>query len=280
MNPWQKLVQFFQTFGRAFAAMRRGRIWIPFLLYGIVEGLLLAFVYYGVRPPFTDFFAGPLSFLVPEPFFHYPVHLALIPAVFYRMLIPFGALLESLLLAAATLMFVQLIRGVEVPRWRDALAQVKANYLQFVIFWILSFLLIFAFQKYYALATADLWVGYSKRRVMVDIADFCGSAMMNCLFAYSTAVIVVEGTNIAKTFTRSLRVFGGSLIYTMLFVIFGSILTYPFSYMMQNATDWMGRFNPEVMILLVAGNIVVGMIASFIGIATLTFWYVFRQESA
>lgn len=278
MNPWQKFVQFLLTFRHAFASMRRGRLWIPFLLYALVEVLLVAVVYFGVRPPLADFFAGPLSFMVPDAFFHYPAHLALLPAVFYRLLIPFGALLESLLIAAATLMFIRHIKRESVPATGSAVSEVKFGYWQFVIFWVLTFALLYAFQTLYGGATGQLWAGYAKRRAAVGVGEFIGSTFFNALLAYATAIIVYERTSLWRTLVRSLRVFFDSPVYTFCFVLFGSLLTYPLATIMGDAADWMGRFNPEVMLLLVFANIVLGVIASFVGAATLAFWYIQRQE--
>jgi len=278
VNAWQKIGQFFLTYRSVFAAMRRVRVWLPFVLYALIEVLLLTWVYFGVRPPFVDFFRGPLSFVVPSGFFHYPVHMLVLPQVFYRLLIPFGAVFESLLMAAATWVFVSYFQNRPLPGLSKALSEVKFGFGQFVLFWVISFALLYAYQYLADATLGGLWIGYARRRMAVEAVTVAGSVLMNCLVAYSTIVILAERSRVGSTLMISLRTFGRHFISTFLFVGISALIVYPMNFVLQQAGTWIGRFNPEVMVLVLGANILVGTLAAFLATGVLTLWYLLQRQ--
>jgi hypothetical protein len=258
--------------------MGRIRIWAPFLVYAVVQGLLLAWVFLGVRSPFADFFKGPLSFMVPPGFFSYPMHLLILPQVFYRILIPFGALLESLLMASATWIFVFYFQNRPLPGLRKALSDVKFGFGQFVVFWLISFLLLYAYQLAFDATLGGLWIGYGKRRMALEAANVAMAVLVNSLIAYATIIILAERTKLGGTLVRALRAFGRHFIATVLFVGFSSLLVYPVNFILQQAGSWISRFNPEVMLFIMGANILVGSLAAFLATGVLTLWYLLQRQ--
>jgi hypothetical protein len=276
---WQKFVYVFVAYIEAIKAMRRGRLWQPFLLYLLIEFSVVGLLYFGVRPGLAAVFSGPLSFAIPARFFHYPDHLLLLAPVTFRMLIPFGALLESLLVAAGTLMFVSHFQGQAIPSTAGSIAEVKPKYIQFVLFWLITFALLYGYQMLFGSLTKDLWTGFAKRRMAVEFADIGLSSVINALLAYTTVVIVIGRTSVAQTIQRALRMFRRNFFSTCTFVFVSTLLVFPLNATLRNAGGWMGRFNPEVLLLVVAGSLVAAAVSTFLLVGLLTFWYLQYREA-
>lgn len=280
MNPWQGLNRFLLAIRESLAAMGRARIWVPFVVYLAVQCLLLVWLYYGVRPPWVDFLALLPDFVIPPEFFRYPLHFLLLPGVFFnRVLLPFGAFLEVLLLASATLMFAQYARREAIPTLAGAWRAVRSRYGQLIIFWILNYLLLLGYRELFDALLGDLWIGYGRRRMLVDALDVSGAVLVNAFLAYSTVIIVLEKTSFLATLRQTISAFGRHLIATFFIVLIGTLIVMPASKIMQQAPQWIGRFNPEVMLGVMGGAIVSGTIATFIMTAMLCFWYLLHRPA-
>lgn len=279
MSYWQLLNHYLHTWGRASSAMLRVLTWTPFLLILLVQLVAVAVLYFGVRPPWSGLLQALPDWLVPAAFFDYPAHLLLLPSVLYNRIMPIpGLLLESLLQAAATWMFVRHARAQSIPGLGSALSEVKWGYGQFLLFWLVNFLLLRGFGELFGWAIGDLWAGYSRRRLVLDVVRMGLGAVMNSLLAYSTVVIVLERTKPLATLSLSLRVAVGRGLATCVTVLAGTLLTWPFSLLLSRAPEWMGRFNPEVIVLITVLSLLASMVASYLVTAVLTFWYLLHRR--
>ena len=244
MNPWQGINRFLQTIWDAIRAAVRVRTWTPFLLYLLLQLIILVLLYFAVRPPLTDLTRALPEFVIPPGFFSYPLHLLLIPLVlFNRLFVPLGLFAESLLMAAATWIFVRFALRESLPGLRQAIADVRFGYLQFILFWLLTYVLLLGYQYLFDLSLGDLWIGSVRRRMALDLAGLGGAAALNSLLAYSTIVIILERTGFWGTLKGSLKAFGRHWLATLSIVGAGTLMLYPSSYLMQNAPDWIGRFS-------------------------------------
>lgn len=278
MNAWQRINQFLLTYRNAIAAMGRVRIWIPFVVYALIQLALLGLVYLGTRPPFVDFFRGPMNFVVPAGFFHYPTQFLTLPFVFYRLLIPLGAVGESLLMAAATWIFMRHFQSRALPGLGQALGDVRFGFLQFILFWILGAGLLFGWQFVFQATLGDMWVGFGKRRLALQMGNELMKVIFNGLLAYSTVIIIAERSSLWGTLLRSLRTFGRHATATIAFVALSSLLLFPTQYLIYNAGSWLGRFNPEVIVLVLVANVIVGSLSAFLVAGVLTLWYLLNRQ--
>lgn len=254
--------------------MGSARTWFPFVIYMAVQGLMVAFLYFGVRPPLTDFLRGPLGLVIPAEFFSYPMHLLLLPSVLYsKMLLPLDALLQTWLLAGATALFVYRFRGEPLPALRTVLAEVSPIYIQLVLFWALNLVLVLGSRFLFDFAFGDLWIGFSRRRFALDLLQVGFTVLINGLLAYSTVVLVVRRSGFGSACLASVRIFGRHWLATFWFVAIGTLVTYPTTYLMQQAPGWIARFNPEVLIGIVGLSILSGGVAYYLMTSALTYWY-------
>jgi len=279
MNSWQLLNHYLHTWGRAISAMFRALTWTPFLVILCVQLALVALLYFGVRPPLAGVLRVLPDWLVPEAFFGYPTHLLLLPSVLYNRLMPIpGLFLESLLQASATWIFVRHARSQSLPRLGSATSEVNWGYVQFVLFWLLNYLLLRGFGELFGWATDNLWLGYSRRRAGLEFAEMVFGAAVNSILAYSTVVIVLERTSPLATLRLALRTAVRSGLATWTTVVAGTLLTWPFSLLLARSPEWVGRFNPEVVVLITVLSLVASMVASYLVISVLTFWYLLHRR--
>jgi hypothetical protein len=60
----------------------------------------------------------------------------------------------------------------------------------------------------------------------------------------------------------------------------GTLIVYPSGYLIQNAPKWLGRFNPEMMLAVLALSILLGMLATYFMAASLCFWYLMHRPKS
>jgi hypothetical protein len=281
VNPWQGINRFLQVVWQSMRASARIKTWTPFLLYGLIQVLLAGWLYISVRPPWTDFTRLLPQFVIPEGFYSYPLHLLYIPSVLYnKLMIPAGLLLESLLMAAATWVFVRYAMQKPLPGLRLAIAEVRFGYGQYMLFWLLNYLLLLGYRYAFDQAFGDLWMGYERRRMLLDIANLGGGVALNALLAYATVIVVVERTAFGGSLKRTFQAFGRHWLATLTIVVLGTLMVYPSGYLISNAPKWIGRFNPEVMLAVLGLSIVLGMLATYFMAASLCFWYLMHRPKS
>jgi hypothetical protein len=278
MNSWQRLNQYLLVISRAFGAMLRLRTWTPFLLYLLAQAVLGGVLYFGVRPPLNGFFYALPDYLVPPGYFSYPMHLLLIPSLLYNQaMLPLGLLLESLLQAAATWMFVRYALSEPVPALGSALRRVRFGYGQFVLIWLLNYALVKGSSVLFGLAFDDLWVGFARRRAALEMAQVVMGSIFNSLLAYATIVIVVERTPLAETLRLALQSFKRYWLVTFVTVLACTLFTVPFGKLLASAPTWIAKFNPEVILAATGLALLAGTLASYLVTAILSFWYLMHK---
>lgn len=281
MNPWQRTNQFLLVVSRAFGATVRIRTWSPFLLYAIAQAVLTGVLYFGVRPPLNALLYALPDSLVPPQYFSYPMHLLLIPSLLYNeAMLPLGLFMESLLQAAATWIFVRYALSDRVPNLRAAIVEVRFGYWQFVVIWLLNYALLRGSTALFGLAFDDLWIGFERRRLALEIVHLAFGAVFNSLLAYATIVIVLERTSLPGTLRLALATFRRHWFATFVTVLAGTLLTLPLARVLESAPTWIGKFNPEVILGVTAVTLFVGAIASYLVTAVLSFWYLTHRQGA
>lgn len=280
MNSWQLLNQYLFQWGRALGAMFRPRTWTPWLVLLLIQGALLSLLYFGARPPLDAMLRWMPGWILPAGFFDYPTHFLLMPAVLYNRLLPIaGLLVESLLQAAATLTFIRYARGQSLPGLGEAVSEVRANYLQLALFWLMNHLLLRGFSELFNLTVGDLWTGYARRRFLLEVVQFLCTAAVNSVLAYTTVVIVLERTAPGATLRQALRTFVRHPLATWMTVVAGTLLTVPFSMALSSSSQWVRDFHPEVVAFVLAGSLVASIFASYLVVAVLTSWYLVHRRS-
>ena len=96
---------------------------------------------------------------------------------------------------------------------------------------------------------------------------------------YSTAIIVTERTTFLQSLGRTVEFFGRHWLSTLCIVGFGTLILLPSNLLMQRAHEWIGRFNPEVMMAVLGFSMISTMLAYYLMASVLCFWYLMHRPS-
>ena len=80
------------------------------------------------------------------------------------------------------------------------------------------------------------------------------------------------------TLSLSLRTAFRRGLATWVTVVAGTLLTWPLSLVLTRAPEWVGRFNPEVVVLVTVLSLLAIMVASYLVTGVLTFWYLLHRR--
>ena len=242
---------FLSTYGRLIVGLFNVRLWPPYL---IVLGLMLALLFACVNM-WSGLFAGwiiPLmTFASSDAVLHYPQHMALLPLVFERLNLIISLLVESVLTAAAVLMFVAFWRREKIS-FMESLKAAFKQYFKLLIVWIVVFILIYLLFMWLP-ELFRRWVEGSPRRMAALSMGMQGlSALLRSLFIYVIPFLMISRRGLGGSFTGSFRMFFGNFFMTLFLVGIPQIFVLPLVYALQNTGTIVSKFNPDILIWMTA----------------------------
>lgn len=242
---------FLSTYGRLFVGLFKVRLWPPFLIL-LVLLLLVVFVTVNM---YADLFAGwavPLmKWLTDDAVVHYPQHLVLLPVAFQWLSQIVSVLFQSLLMAAAILMFAA-YWGRDKFSFGSSLAAAFKKYHKLLLVWIVVFIPVFLLFEW----LPDLfrsWFAGSPRRMLALTAGMQALAVpIESLFIFVVPYMMLRDRSLGKSFTGSFRLFFSNFFLTLFFVgIPQLILLVPVLIVQWVQPDILQyKYNPDIMVWL------------------------------
>ncbi len=238
---------FLSTYGRLVVGLFNIRLWPPFLIVLLVM-LALIFAAANMWSGLLSGFMVPLMKLVAtENVVHYPQHLALLPLAFERMNLVPSLLIESVVTAAAVLMFVAFWQRERIS-FSESLRVAFRQYHKLLIVWILVFILIYLLFMWLPELFSD-WAKGSPRRIAALSVGMQGlSVLLRSLFIYVIPFLILTDRGLGGSFTGSFRIFFSNFFTTLFLVGLPQVVLLPLIYALQNTGTIITKFNPEVLI--------------------------------
>jgi hypothetical protein len=262
MTGLEKLNFFLSTYGRLFVALFNFRLWPPFFIYFVVMILLILGIYGMFSPLLSGWLIPIVVWLTTADVLHFPQHLAYLPYAFQMANILPSLLLESLLSAAAVLMFVSYFKQNRAS-FAEALRTARANYLKIVMIWLVNVILIYLLFKFLPGLFRQFVHGSPRRETALMIGMQGLSSLLSALFIYAIPYLVIGKRTLAASFTGSFNLFFRNFFTTFFFVAVPQFITLILVIPMQNANTIVTKFNPLLMLWMTLGLAVLLALVSF-----------------
>lgn len=244
------------------------RLWTPYFVFAVISvGILwlLANPHLPVVGPVTStvgrWIAGSEGYL------HYPGLYIFLPKVYGWITVVCSVLIEVLLIGAGFLMFFGYYSRERIS-FSSALSRAWASYLQLVAIW-LFYVLLFLLLLLYLPKLFDPLIGGSPRRTLAFGIGvrFLGSIIL-AVFMYVLPNILIDGERFMVGVRRSVRTFGASMFSSYIIALVPYLIVLPFTIVLYDPALIVEKFYPELVLYLIAGQIVGNMFAGFVFAST------------
>ena len=189
MGTLEKVNLFFWAWAQSAKSAKSLKLLSPFLLYGVLQGGILAMLIYFAYPPFSAIlvpllrqFFGPLAL-------HYPQSMIILPEVFHRADLILSGIIGVGTIGVATQLFATRFNG-EKPRLREGIRRVLPLYGILLLLWIVETGLVLGLVvELPRLLAGTTPIGGRSLRLLSII---CG-IIVGAAFAYTSVLVVWEG---------------------------------------------------------------------------------------
>jgi hypothetical protein len=208
VNLLSAINQFILLFVDTLRQAVRGRLWLPLLLYFLVQWLVLYAHYAFLDPPFYGIISSWISFFDPDQataFGHYPQHFLLLGRYAGWAKMAVGLVLEGIVLGAVAAMFHQRFTGerLGLTGYRSWVM----TWLNLIVVWVVLNGLLWAAGYFLPSFLSPYLTG--PRRLMAFSYVFMPAVFTGIFALFFTAIpaIVVYGDNGFSALIRSIRLF-------------------------------------------------------------------------
>lgn len=263
-----------QATGRA---MVRPLVWLPFLVVALIQVAALQ-VLVGFHRPLLLPFAGPLvEQLGGEAAIHYPLLYYQLPSMFFNLKLAIAVLIESVATGAATLLFARAYGFVrEGSVWQRTLHCAP----RLIAISVLVVAGLYGASLLPSLLSREAMLQSGALRWGVRGALLAVFILWQSLLIYTTPWIVLFNHRLGPAIRDSLRVTLRTLIPTLLAVGVPLVLLFPFSYLTTRVDLLAGQLRPELIAILLIGQIFIQMLVSFLLVGGVTRLFLWRAEAA
>jgi len=275
MNVFHSLGVAGWAFGAVLKKSLSPRLWSPFLLLGVCQGLLLLGVLNFFRPGIQGVVVPLLQKIGGDQATHYPFFYAVLPVLVARVDLVVGVLVSSWLAGVSVLLFAEGFgHPVEAP-WRTA----GRRYFSLALFSLIVTALVFGVFMLPKLVPSGAYLSSRVVRWGTRFGVLGLAVLVETLFAYGTAWIVLGGRNVVQALGGAVSSGMKLFIPTFLLVLVPAVIQFPFSYLGGRADLFVTKFRPEVMAGMLGTEIVIETMLSFFLAGTVTYLFLWREES-
>jgi len=260
----------------AIALSRRPAIWLPLLGVTALQGALLLLLTSPHRGGLSVLALPLVRLLGGEAATHYPILYYALPTMFFRANLVLSALAGSIAGGAATLLFARAF-GYDAGRspyrraWRSAPALIVTTALTLGLLLGLAALATLVPGEWTLRSGAVRWGVRGAMMVLLIVVQ--------SLFVYATAWIVLKGHGIWPAVRDSVRVTARTLLPTLIAVGVSALLHFPFSFASGRVDLIAGKLKPEVIAGLLAVQIGVQLLVTFLLVGAATRLFLWRMEA-
>ncbi len=269
MNALEQVALAGQALWRTLRRMGTGRLWVPWLALGVVQALVLLALVSFARPWLAWALAPLVRAGAGEAALHYPDFFRALPGLYERTDLVVTALVGAVLTGWSVALFAGCWRGGS-PGAGVAWAEVAPRALTLVLVQLPFNVLAFALSS----ALGHLLEGRAGMTLRAgQVAGLGAMVVLQALFLYLPALVVLERRSLAAAFAALPRTWSRGFWAGLLVGAAALLPLLPLDALGGRIGLIVGRGTPELAAALVALNLLVGLVVSFLlaGSSTLVY---------
>ncbi len=266
MSPDSKVGLLLWSWKETLTAARKPIVLLPFFVYALAQAFIVAGLIFFMYPPFSFFFIPLQRMLGGEMALHYPNYFLGLPQAFDLLNLVLSGILGIGVVGLATVLFAA--NGRHAP----LSARVKivvGRYGQLFCAWAIETALSLAV-IYGCAAWAASMPEFDR---YLTVARVLGVILVSALFAFTSALIVLERRSFPGAIAKSLQLFGRYGLFAFVMIGLPSLLQLPVQFVLSKSAVIVQKLNPEIIAGVVAAGILAAMISNYLIIGAITNLY-------
>ncbi len=273
----EKVNLFFSVYLAGLRSLKKSLLWIPFLLYALIQLLLLLALVYFYVPLLSVILIPLIKGFIGDFALHYPAYFLFLPKTFSRANLVLGGILGSAFIGWQTYLFFSSFLPDRKAKLGEGLKASFSKYFLLLGVWLIETLVLLGWFYLIPRLGKGLLTGGFKNELAFEILSLGVGIVFYGFFAYVFAAIVISGKNIFTGLGTSVSIYKRNFFSTYFFVLLPNLLTFPFTLLNHRAALLISKFNPEITFLILILEIGVSTIANYLLISTLTRFYLYDQ---
>ena len=256
---------------------KRISIFLPFFLFIILQGFVLAALILFFLPPLSHFLVPLMIRFYGQLAPHYPHCYVYLPDFFARASHWLNLLVSWLVIGTATLMFAAGYLG-QKPQFVKSIGKALRRFAPLFAVGLVEwgFLRLVGLLLRQAVPEALLWGAQSRYPLL--LGGFLFHVALMAPFAFTAAHVVLGGKGIWGALKGSFSLAGGNFGVTYLILIIPYLFTYVMNYVLRKAPQMVFKFSPELVVFLLGLSLVVNVLVNFVIVGALTALYMHAAE--
>ena len=266
MSPDSKIGLLFWSWKETLTAVRKPIVLLPFFVYALVQIFIVVGLGFFMYPPFSFIFIPLLRLLGGEMMLHYPNYFLGLPQAFDLLNLILSGILGIGVVGLATLLFAANERQTTL---RVRMKNVGGRYGHLLGAWAIETVMSLA-----VIYSCAAWAASSPELgKYIAVARVLGVVLVSALFAFTSALIMLERQSFPSAIAKSLGLFGRYGLAAFVLIGLPSLLQLPVQYLLSKSAVIVQKLNPEIIAGAVGAGIVAAMISSYLTIGAITNLY-------
>ncbi|HNX82546.1 MAG TPA: hypothetical protein PKL77_10435 [Candidatus Omnitrophota bacterium] len=276
----QKHIGLGQVFASTIQSFRNHpQLFLPFVVFFILEIVVLLFVFIIPRDPIVKLFGPPIRTLWGEGFLHYPFNFILLPKLASLSRLVLTVFAGSFTTGWAVFLVWALYQK-KTLRISESASEAFKRYMSLFFVVLTVTLVLYFFGKLIGIGLLKYFgAGHAKllfipARVWLGPIEACIgfilSIVVQAIFIYAVPILLLNNDKPIRSLARSVGMFRRLPVVTTLLVFFPILLYVPIIVLLSNTQFLIGRVFPEfVLLVLCAGSVITSLVIDpFITVAS------------
>jgi len=273
----QILKGLFWIWKQSLQSMRNMKTLVPFMLYAILQLFLLYTLVNFFNAPFSYAMIPVIKNLFGESALHYPHFYHFLPPLYNQMNLIISGIFGIMLIGTATHLFAAYFQKTTTGI-RSAFSVTLKNYGVLFILWIIETLInILIIIGIPLIINNFLQIGYPASRI-VQYSAFFVSIIFTSIFAYSTALVILDKQSLLKAISKTCSTFKNNALMSLLLVGIPTLIYLPINFLIEKTDLLIAKFSPEIIVIILGSGILITFFTNYIQIGTITRFYIMLSE--
>lgn len=272
MKNSQQFRKFFIAWKNCFESVKLTKILLLFVVYACLQiAIVLMFIFYAY-PPLSGVLVPIIKHFFGEQALHYPNNYVLLPTLFNWTNILLSGFLGVLIIGVSTKLFSLSYRNKAVELGKG-FRSIGPKYLVLLAVWFVE-----------TFCLLGVLFGAPKLLVKIGFLAHQGSfsiqlitallaILLGAMFAYTTALIILDGNSMLKAVARSLVLFKKYPIVSFLLIAVPTFIHMPFDLLTSETHLLISKFMPEIVGVLLIISILISVFTNYFLVGTVTRYF-------
>lgn len=256
--------------------MKQGKIFLLFLGYAALQIVFIFVLMFYAYPPFSSFLIPVMQKFFGEPALHYPNNFLVLPTMFFWVNLLLSGFVGIVLVGSTTHLFSNNYaqKSVNVG---NGLRTILPSYSILFVVWLVETVMLLGVFLGVPLLLGKIAFFANRGNLTTQLVTSFVAISVGALFVYTTALIVLEKRGPLNAIARSLSLFAKYPVITILLIAVPNFMRMPVDLLSGKTQFLIGKFNPEMVGIVLILSILISVFANFFLVGTVTRYFLFLR---